>query len=69
MSEHYRHSGIECIDAIEAATEHLTGVEAFNVGNVIKYLWRYKFKNGKADLLKALDYLNKTIELNNEPTN
>jgi hypothetical protein len=41
---------IECIDV----TRHME----FNVGNVIKYLWRYKDKNGIEDLLKAQWYLN-----------
>ena len=27
----------------------------------MKYLWRYKYKNGKQDLLKAQWYLNKLI--------
>ena len=29
---------IECIDAIESATCNLVGVEAVDVGNIIKYL-------------------------------
>jgi len=37
---HYTQGDVECIDAIKAATKHLTGIEAFCVGNVYKYLWR-----------------------------
>lgn len=33
----------------------------FIEGNIIKYVSRYKMKNGKEDLLKALDYLNTLI--------
>lgn len=44
---------IECIDV----TRHLN----FNVGNAIKYLWRYKNKNGKEDLQKAIWYINDEI--------
>lgn len=34
----------------------------FLQGNVIKYLLRYPFKNGKEDLLKARRYLDMLIE-------
>ena len=51
---HYQGS-VECIDAIMSATEGLDGDEAFLVGSVIKYIWRYR-KKGKPveDLKKAL---------------
>ena len=32
-------------------------------GNVIKYVARHKKKNGKEDLLKAIETLNRLIEL------
>jgi len=35
----------------------------FIEGNVIKYVCRHRYKNKKEDLLKAIDYLNKLIEL------
>lgn len=38
---HYTQGGVECIDAITAATVNKTGIEAVCTGNVIKYLWRY----------------------------
>lgn len=42
---HYQSSnGIECIDAIEAATENLIGIEAVDTGNIIKYAWRWDEK-------------------------
>lgn len=59
---HYNQGGVECIDAIAAATIHKDGVEAFNVGNVIKYLWRYEAKNGVEDVKKARWYLDRLIE-------
>lgn len=49
---HYTQGNIECIDAIEAATAELTGIEAVCTGNAIKYLWRWKQKNGVEDLKK-----------------
>lgn len=59
---HYTQGGIECIDAIKAAVTGLEGVEAVCIGNAIKYLWRWKQKNGAEDLRKAIWYINKLIE-------
>ena len=50
--------GVECIDAIQAATDE--GYEYYLQGNIIKYLWRYRYKNGVEDLKKAQWYLQKT---------
>lgn len=47
---HYNAGGIERIDALEAATSGLQGIEAFCTANAIKYLWRWKLKNGEEDL-------------------
>ena len=58
---HYNQKGIECIDAIQAATD--TGFEYYLQGNIMKYLWRYRYKDGSQDLKKALWYLNKLIEI------
>lgn len=60
---HYKAGKIECWDAIESATVGKTGFEAYLVGNVIKYLWRYEQKNGLIDIEKAQVYLNKLIKL------
>lgn len=59
---HYCKGGLECIEAIRAACEGLEGAEAYYVGNVIKYVWRFKFKNGVEDLKKARKYLDWLIE-------
>lgn len=59
---HYTNGGIECIQALAAATEGLQGVEAFCTANAIKYLWRWKYKNGKEDLEKAIWYINYLID-------
>lgn len=59
---HYRQGGIECIDALKAATVGKTGIEAVCVANVIKYLWRYEEKNGVEDVEKALWYLNRLYD-------
>ena len=54
---HYNQGKVECIDAIEAATQGLRGMEAFCTGNAIKYLWRWKEKGGADDLQKAAWYI------------
>ena len=56
---HYTAGKVECIDALEAATVGLQGIEAICTANAIKYLWRWKFKNGVEDLAKAKWYINK----------
>lgn len=60
---HYCQGGIECIDAIEAATTNLTGIEAVCTANVIKYIWRWKEKNGAEDLRKAEWYLKRLTRI------
>jgi hypothetical protein len=57
LPPHYTSGEIECIDAIKVATKDLRGIEAVCVGNIIKYIWRCKRKNGKQDLEKAQWYL------------
>lgn len=58
---YYNKGGIECIDAMEAATDGLTGAEAVCTAQVIKYIWRWKWKNGAEDLKKAKWYLDRLI--------
>jgi hypothetical protein len=48
-------SGIECIQV----TRHMN----FNLGNVVKYVWRHQLKNKPVeDLEKALFYLTDEIQ-------
>ena len=63
---HYNQAGIECIEAIAAATDD--GFEYYLQGNIIKYIWRYRYKNGIEDLKKAQWYLNKLIETKGDKT-
>ena len=66
---HYQSKkGIEVIDVIEAFTENLTGIEAVCAGNVIKYICRWKDKNGLEDLKKCKWYLEKLINSYKEVT-
>lgn len=69
---HYTQGGIECIDAIKAAVTDKTGIAAVYAANVIKYVWRYKAKNGVEDLYKSRQYLDWLIaeeEKNKEQDN
>lgn len=59
---HYTQGGIETIDGIAAATIGLQGIEAVCTGNAIKYLWRWKHKNGVEDLKKARWYIDRLIQ-------
>ena len=60
---HYTFGKYECIDVIEELSKQndLQGAEGFLYGNIIKYLWRYKHKNGIEDLQKARWYLDRLI--------
>lgn len=63
---HYNAGKIECIEALESATFGLCGIEAICTANAIKYLWRWKLKNGVQDLEKAKWYIDKLIEKQKE---
>lgn len=58
---HYTAGKVECIDALEAATAELEGIEAVCTANAIKYLWRWKKKGGHEDLRKARWYINRLL--------
>ena len=59
---HYRQGRIECID-------YITDKElSFLEGNVVKYVTRWRHKNGLEDLKKAQWYMNKLVEVNDEIT-
>lgn len=60
---HYSYGKYECINVIKdiMSKEEFKG---YLRGNVIKYVWRYRHKNGLEDLKKAqyyLDYLIKEV--------
>ena len=58
---HYTQGGIECIKAIEASMPP-EGFQDYCKGNVLKYIWRFRQKNGVEDLKKARVYLDWMIE-------
>lgn len=60
--EHYQGEfGMEVIDVIENFTANLTGIEAIDTGNIIKYACRWKRKNGVEDLEKIKWYCDHLI--------
>ena len=59
---YYTAGKVECIDALEAATTGLHGIEAVCTANAIKYLWRHQRKNGVQDLKKAIFYIERLIQ-------
>lgn len=61
--EHYiSETGLETIDVIEAFTFDLRGMDAVCTANVLKYVCRWKSKNGLEDLKKARWYLDRLID-------
>lgn len=58
---HYTFSQIECIDAIKASLSS-DGFTSYLQGNIIKYLWRWRYKNGNEDIDKAKWYMDKLEE-------
>lgn len=61
---HYQSkSGLEVIDVIKAFTEDLKGIEAVDTANAIKYICRWKNKNGIQDLEKAIWYIQHLIDV------
>ena len=54
--DHYGNSGIDVIDFCQANNLD------FMQGSVIKYVFRYKNKNGLEDLEKAKEFINRMIE-------
>lgn len=55
--DHYKGCKIQPIEYI-----HANGLDYFQ-GNVVKYVTRHKDKNGKADIEKAIHYLELILEL------
>lgn len=61
--DHYQsETGLEVIEAIEAFTFDLKGIEAVDTGNIIKYACRWKRKNGIQDLEKIMWYTQHLID-------
>ncbi len=64
---HYETGKFECIDVM-LETQGKEAVKAFCVCNAFKYIYRHNNKNGIEDVKKAVWYLNKYIELEEDET-
>lgn len=62
---HYNNGTLEAIDYIEQQLED--GFSDYLEGNVLKYIHRWRYKNGIEDLNKAEWYLKRLIETNKVP--
>lgn len=58
---HYKQGSVECIEAIKASMTHEEFI-GYLKGNSMKYLWRYRNKNGVEDLHKMNWYNNRLIK-------
>ena len=59
---HYETGKFECIEVM-LETQGIEAVKSFCVCNAFKYLYRTKRKNGLEDVLKAIWYLQKYVDL------
>lgn len=69
--KHYTAGKYEVIDIIDSILESmpsLSAKEGSRLANIIKYLSRFKNKNGLEDLQKARWYLDKLIAENTQPS-
>ena len=62
---HYNQGKYECIDVM-VETFGMEAAKNFCLLNAFKYIWRTGEKNGIEDIKKAVWYLNKTVELEEE---
>ena len=62
-------SGLETIDVIKAFTTDLEGIEAVCTANVLKYICRWKHKNGIQDVEKAIWYAQYLVDYLKEKEN
>ncbi len=64
--DHYKSGKYEVIDIIDEFTKDLSGTEAVCTANAIKYILRWKKKNGIQDVKKAIWYLQHLVDKEEE---
>ena len=64
--DHYQSGKFEVIDIIDEFTKGLEGTEAVCTANAIKYILRWKKKNGIQDVKKAIWYLQHLVDKEDE---
>lgn len=59
---HYTSKSMESIEVIRVMTQNLKPFDAYCMGNIIKYLYRFDNKSGQEDLMKARKYIEFMLE-------
>lgn len=59
---HYTAGGIEYVDAMKACVSGLNEMEAACTSHALKYLWRWKHKNGAEDIRKCIWWLERLLK-------
>lgn len=65
--DHYTQGSIECIDAM-IETQGVQAVRDYCICNAFKYIWRHNSKNNDQDIRKAKWYIDKYLELTEQPS-
>lgn len=65
--DHYTQGSIECIDAM-IETQGVQAVRDYCICNAFKYIWRHNAKNNDQDIRKAKWYIDKYLELTEQPS-
>ena len=65
--DHYTQGSIECIDAM-IETQGVQAVRDYCICNAFKYIWRHNSKNNDQDIRKAKWYIDKYLELAEQPS-
>lgn len=60
--DHYTSGQVECIDAIQSALT-IDEYRGYLKGNILKYIWRERLKNGAQDVQKSAWYSTELIQL------
>lgn len=61
--QHYTNGKFECIDVIfDMLNGYEDPISAWLTGQIVKYIWRWPYKNGLEDLKKTRFYLDRLIE-------
>lgn len=60
--DHYTSGQVECIDAIQSALT-IDEYRGYLKGNILKYIWRERLKNGAQDVQKSVWYSTELIQL------
>lgn len=65
IPEHYSKFPFNTMELNLKVIHGLKDELAFYVGNLSKYILRFKYKDGAKDLIKALDFLNRILAVKN----